>query len=755
MPDPPMLNLLSQFLTHFQRVTSSDDNSHTAQCPAHEDQKNSLSITYNPETQKILLKCFAGCEVKQIIERAGLTLQDLFLNTTDPPVKKRIVATYDYVDETGTLLFQTVRYDPKDFKQRRPGPTKSDWIYNLKGVRRVLYRLPQVIAASDVLIIEGEKDVETAEKLGFVATCNPMGAGKWQPDYTEVLRGKHVTLIPDNDAPGKAHMLKIASCLHGVAQDIRLMEPLPGVPDKGDLSDWTSLTPDHSAAALQSLIAATPLFTPIPQPELPFCFWYIQEGELKIDQAYLMKFLETEGYKKLYLNPAKTKTMLIHQQDHLVQETTVENIQNFVLRECIQRLPPFLAPYIGREVLEKVLMKGVNVYLSEPKLNALPFVEIDFLRDTADQGYFFFQNGFVVINADGWQLLPYADLPGSIWRSQICQRDAILPGAEMTPAIYEDGDFGMVCQHICTQKTTTTTAVFDGQRFNSLKTMLGYLLHNYNNPANTRAVILSEASLDDGNNGRTGKGLLLQAVGKLRKVIRIDGRNHQFDRNFALSRVTRDAQLVFFDDVSRRFDLERLYSCISEGYVVEMKHTPEFEFPIAENPKTAVSTNYAILGNGSSHDARVFEFELLNYYDDAFTPRQELSQDLWATTWTADQWASFDNFMFSCVYDYLQQGLLPYATETLELKKIMTQVGKPFLEFADELPRDAEFDGDAAYTRYQTTLSLKQQETYTRNKFGRDLKAYGFAKHLIFEKKRGPQNVGMSYILKNHTEFVF
>ena len=96
-----------------------------------------------------------------------------------PSNRGRIVATYDYTDEHGELLYQAVRYDPKDFRQRAPNPDGS-WSWSIKGVKRVLYRLPEVLAAvaegKAIYICEGEKDVEAARALGLVATCNAMGA---------------------------------------------------------------------------------------------------------------------------------------------------------------------------------------------------------------------------------------------------------------------------------------------------------------------------------------------------------------------------------------------------------------------------------------------------------------------------------------------------------------------------------------------------------------------------------------------------
>ncbi len=145
-----------------------------------------------------------------------------------------IVATYDYVDEDGHLLLQCVRYDPKDFRQRQhDGP---GWIWNLDGVRRVLYRLPKLKSAARVFVVEGERDVHTIEKLGLIGTCNPMGAGKWRPEYAESLRGKQVVIIGDADKPGRKHAADVAQNLLGVAAEVRKLE----LPAGKDISDWVN-----------------------------------------------------------------------------------------------------------------------------------------------------------------------------------------------------------------------------------------------------------------------------------------------------------------------------------------------------------------------------------------------------------------------------------------------------------------------------------------------------------------------------------
>jgi putative DNA primase/helicase len=152
--------------------------------------------------------------------------------------KPRIVATYDYRDERGVLLYQSVRFEPKDFRQRQPNG--NGWTWNLRGVRRVLYRLPELLAAPPdcaVFVVEGEKDVESLRGLECVATTNAMGAGKWIPQYSESLRGRHVIILPDNDQPGRDHARQVARMLGGVAASVKVVE-LPGLPEKGDVSDW-------------------------------------------------------------------------------------------------------------------------------------------------------------------------------------------------------------------------------------------------------------------------------------------------------------------------------------------------------------------------------------------------------------------------------------------------------------------------------------------------------------------------------------
>ena len=204
-------------------------------CPAHDDQDASLSISEG-SNGKTILKCFAGCSFDQIAQAAEIKKSEFFGDDAKPH-RSRIVAEYSYQDADGKELFQVVRIDPKDFRQRvRNG---GGWKWSTKGVTRQLYRLPQVLAAKDagkvIFVVEGEKDVAALESIGCTATCNPGGAGKWEPQYTETLAGASVVIMPDQDRAGRAHCQLVGKALAPVCTSVRVIN----LPVK-DAADWVA-----------------------------------------------------------------------------------------------------------------------------------------------------------------------------------------------------------------------------------------------------------------------------------------------------------------------------------------------------------------------------------------------------------------------------------------------------------------------------------------------------------------------------------
>jgi hypothetical protein len=185
-------------------------------------------------------------------------------NAGDNKPKGKIVVTYDYHDAAGNLLFQVCRMEPKRFLQRRPDGA-GGWIWNLTGIEPVLYHLPELVSAALVYKVEGEKDVDRLRALGLMATCNAMGAGKWRKNYNWHLKGKAVVILPDNDKAGKDHAQNVARELHGIAASVKVIE-LPGLPEKGDVSDW--LDAGGTLEQLRGLVQAAPEWDPATAPPL-------------------------------------------------------------------------------------------------------------------------------------------------------------------------------------------------------------------------------------------------------------------------------------------------------------------------------------------------------------------------------------------------------------------------------------------------------------------------------------------------------
>ena len=260
-----------------------------ARCPAHADDTPSLSINEGSQGQA-LLKCHAGCSQDQVLdalEIIGIPKTHLFPHDREKtttreskvssPINSHTIdeirswpwvqAVYEYQDERGVVRFlvvRTLREGKKSFAQYSPAES-GRWRAGRKGVTPLLFRVPRILEARRnsqlVLVVEGEKDVESAEVLGFIATTNPGGAGKgkWLPDFSEILKNTRVAVIPDNDDPGREHATSIAASLYGVAAEIRIVE-LPEVGPKGDLTDWRRA--GGTREQLMALIEKAPIWMP-------------------------------------------------------------------------------------------------------------------------------------------------------------------------------------------------------------------------------------------------------------------------------------------------------------------------------------------------------------------------------------------------------------------------------------------------------------------------------------------------------------
>ncbi|MDA1307324.1 MAG: AAA family ATPase [Acidobacteria bacterium] len=257
MGDDPLARLRSAL---GDRVTTSGSDKFMARCPSHDDSTASLCISRGT-THPVVLTCQAGCTTAAVVEALGLTLVDLMAPTTKATA--RVVERYDYTDADGTLLYQVERNDPKDFRQRRPDG-RGGWHHSLGNVQRVPYHLAPLAQArpARVFVVEGERDVHTLAALGVPATTNSGGAGKWTATHAQALANcdvQQVCILSDNDDPGRKHAEQVAALCTATGIEARIVA-LPGLPIKGDVSDWL-----HGVGTKEQLLAlaeAAPVWTP-------------------------------------------------------------------------------------------------------------------------------------------------------------------------------------------------------------------------------------------------------------------------------------------------------------------------------------------------------------------------------------------------------------------------------------------------------------------------------------------------------------
>lgn len=247
----------------------------SARCPFHQDRTASLSVNvgkgaWHCHACKIggsvidLIAHFEGkppAEVFRTLANNGSAKEASGNGGDGGRVRPKLVCTYDYVSETGQLLYQACRLEPKSFRQRRPDPADpKKWLWNMEGQRRVLYNLPRVLASrSAVWVVEGEKDADNLGKYGITATTNVGGAGKWCEAYGTLFTNKEVVLCGDNDEPGRKHIEDILKSLAGKAKVVyHAIVPKP----HKDISDYLAQfsSPDTVLEAIKKLMDTAAVF---------------------------------------------------------------------------------------------------------------------------------------------------------------------------------------------------------------------------------------------------------------------------------------------------------------------------------------------------------------------------------------------------------------------------------------------------------------------------------------------------------------
>ncbi len=393
-------------------------------------------------------------------------------------------------------------------------------------------------------------------------------------------------------------------------------------------------------------------------------FWFLDEHQrVKISRTRFKRFLESEGYCKLKKDGGYLFLRIVN---NIVTEIDAIQVKDFVLN-YLYTLPSEEFEDISRTEIIDALMKGANLFFANQFFEFLITRNIEFKRDKAKEGFLFYKNGYVIVTAGSVQLIDYKDMNGYIWEKQIRER-------EYHPT-KKRSDFEEFMHNACRK---------DVQRTKALKSGAGYLLHNYKDPNNAKAIIFIDEKLSEGAYGRSGKGLVIKGIAKLRTVVVEDGRNFNVGKNFAFQRVNADTNIVAIEDMREKFPFDRLFSIITEGITIEKKQRDEIFIPFPESPKIVISSNFTIKGVDDSTRDRQFIIEFSDHYNKRNRPVYEFGK-LFFEGWTKPEWQAFDNLMIECLQLYLKNGLIEYDYANLEQKQLIVETCQEFTEFSSDL----------------------------------------------------------------------
>lgn len=397
-------------------------------------------------------------------------------------------------------------------------------------------------------------------------------------------------------------------------------------------------------------------------------FWYIENDKTHISKQNFKRFLEENGFCKLQLERGY---ILLKVSKNIVREVEIFNIKDFVI-DYLKRLDVEHFKETPRIKVIDAVIKGAPQHFVQTFLEFLETRELEFLRDTKEKGFLFFSNCFVEIASNNINVKRYEELDGFIWDKQVINKRLNLDRRE--------SEFEIFIKNICKN---------DEQRISSLRSAIGYLLHNYKDSTNAKAVIFLDEKLSDGAYGRSGKGLVAQAIGKLRKTIRLDGRNFNFSKSFSFQSVTLDTAIIEFNDVTKKFNFDKLFSIITDDITVEKKNQNEIIIPFHQSPKIIISTNYTIEGSDDSTMDRQFVIEFSDHYNKIHRPIDEFGHRFY-DEWSNEEWNCFLNYMIGCLQLYLCKGLIQCSHINLEKKKLIDSTCEEFAEYFESLELNVE-----------------------------------------------------------------
>lgn len=387
-------------------------------------------------------------------------------------------------------------------------------------------------------------------------------------------------------------------------------------------------------------------------------FWYYTEKEqIRLATYRFMQYMESNNIFKFYPDENSGTFLFVKNDKNFISVFEEPKIKDFVLQDLRDR----------GHIDAFELMANNTSYFQSNYLSMVSSIDVKLNIDTADASYIYYKNAAIKTTKDKIEVLNYSEIDDLIWTNQVIKR-------EITLKEESDGVFKSFIWKVSGENP---------DRYYTLKSVIGYLMHSYQNEAKPKSIIFNDEMIsEDIPNGGSGKGLIHRAIGHIKNIVVEDGKKFDSKNQFAYQKVNKDTQIFLLDDVPKHFNFESLFSIVTEGMTVEKKGQDAYQIPFTESPKISITTNYTISGSGPSHERRVFEVEIANYFNENNTPEKEFGH-LFFSEWDKDEWGRFDNFMIRCVQYFLKNGLVQSDKVNLAFRKFKNEMGTEFIEFME------------------------------------------------------------------------
>ena len=462
-------------------------------------------------------------------------------------------------------------------------------------------------------------------------------------------------------------------------------------------------------------------------------FWSKNDkGFVRIIHIQFKQFLEDNGFYK-YCPEGGKNYVFVKVTNNLIDHTSEKEIKDFVLQHLLELDDVSVYNYFADQTR----------FFKEEFLSMLSTIDIYFIADSKDSAYLYYKNCAVKITKDGIKPIDYLDLGGYVWKDHIIDRTFSM--CDVTG----NCDF---------KKFVSNINGGDVNRVTTMESTIGFLMHGHKNLSFCPAVILNDEVISDNPEGGTGKGLVINALSKMKKLVVIDGKSFTFERSFAYQLVSADTQILCFDDVKKHFEFERLFSVVTEGLTLEKKNKDAIKIPFSKSPKIAITTNYAIKGAGNSFARRKWELELHQYYNKEFTPLDEFGKLMFGD-WNDDDWCEFDNYMIACLMNYLRTGLVKSKFVNLKIRQLSAETCHEFIEWCGLVDMtDRSGNIDTGIRLYKNDLYYafideypdygpKSKMTISRTKFYKWLVSYSIFKEGVMPEE-GRDHLGRWIIIR-------